>query len=177
MSSAICLIDLATEYSWAFLLVSAFRQPHRRQAAASKVRNKIQPSSGNSFHPLPRDLQITHLFLERKNWWLFLKLTIASCPNLCGVHEEQRLLLALMFSVGTLWSRGSRKEEGEQLQLFCCAHLLSLTPPGTCSDLCGDLTPSLLSLLHFLSAPRRPHQIPSALQEIFGRPPSQPGLV
>lgn len=162
MSSAICLIYLATEYSWHFLLVSAFWQPHGRQA----VLKQGSTFNRQRFTPFSRNLHITYLFSEKKTCDYSWSWYSTSCSNFCGVHEERQLLLAFLFSAGTLWSRERRKEEGEP-----CTRLLSPTPPGTCSDLCGDLAPSSLSLMRFLSAPRRPHQIPGALQELFGRPP------
>lgn len=64
-----------------------------------------------------------------------------------------------------------RREESDYNPVFCShAHLVPLTPPGTRSDLCRDLTPSSLSLMRFLSAPWKPHQIPCALQQHSGGP-------
>lgn len=147
MSSAICLIYLATEYSCSSLPVSAFRQPRRQPA--SKVIKQASTFNRQLLSPFSC-ISTSHIcLLFRKRWRLFLELAIASCCNLCGVHEEQWLLLVLMFSAGALWRRGRGKEEGESLQLLRGAHLLSLTPPGTRSNLCGDLAP-LFTLTHSL---------------------------
>lgn len=113
-------------------------------------------------------------------WWLCPELTTISCSNLCGMRAE-----LCCFSLWGAWGRvrvgtprrrrGRRREggreESEYNPVYCShAHLLSLTPPGTRSDLCGDLAPSLLSLMRFPSALGKSHQIPCALQELSGGP-------
>lgn len=56
----------------------------------------------------------------------------------------------------------------------CCFHarLLPVTPPGLRSDLRADLAPLFTLIRASLTAPRRPHRIPCALQELWGDTPT-----
>lgn len=95
-------------------------------------------------------------------------------------HASRAVLLFALRCLGTSQSghptkttreKEGGREESEYNPVYCShAHLLSLTPPGTRSDLCGDLAPSLLSLMRFPSALGKSHQIPCALQELSGGP-------
>lgn len=186
MSSAICLIYLVTEYSWALILVSAFSQPCREQPAAAAAAASTVIKQARSF-----DRQLLHSFPE-----------ILSCvtPNVCFFNKVadfawSRQSLPVPICKGepscclSLW--GARDESvkapceeevGEESGYNpVCSALMPIYSPwhlwGHALTSAGISTPSLPSLMRFLSAQRKPHQIPCALQELSGGPlAAQPRL-
>lgn len=182
MSSAICLIYLVTEYSWALILVSAFSQPCREQPGSSSLYSHQTGSILRHATPslLLRDPRLRHAnvcFLIR--WWFRLELTIASCSNLQG--GAIMLPVALRRSGTSQWKHPAKKRGEESRYNPVCSALMPIYSPwhlwGHALTSAGISTPSLLSLMRFPSAQRKPHQIPCALQELSGGPvAAQPRL-
>lgn len=173
MSSAIC-----------FILPLYWCQP-----SASRADNQ-QPSlqSSDKHHPrVVREILFNVIFFLFFGLFLSLENKVVIVPGADNHflfqfvwHASRAVLLFALRCLGTSQSghptkttreKEGGREESEYNPVYCShAHLLSLTPPGTRSDLCGDLAPSLLSLMRFPSALGKSHQIPCALQELSGGP-------
>lgn len=171
MSSAICLIYLVTEYSWALILVSAFSQLCReRPAAASTVIEHAWSFDVHLLQPFPESVFVLHQRLFLNEGWFCLKRTIASRSNLQG---GAMLLLPARRSGMSQWKHPAKKR-GKRAGITPCSALMPADSPwhlwGHALTSAGISTPSLLSLMRFLSAQRKPHQIPCALQELLGGP-------
>lgn len=116
---------------------------------------------------------------------IFLNLTIVSCSDLCGMQEREGP--DCVYTTLSLWDKSGKapcneekergegrgeggREKGRGNPMFCShAHLLLLTPLGYALTSAGISL--LLTLTHaFPLPPRKPHQIPCALQELLGGP-------
>lgn len=152
MSSAICLIYLVTEYSWALILVSAFSQPCREPAAAAAALAAAAAAASTlvkqgwsldmQLHPtpcLPTDPPSRHicvcvqirLVIFRPQIWQVFPIPICVALGVCVCVGGE--------SVKAPCEEGRRA--GITPVLCSHAHLLPLTPPGMRSDLCRDLAP------------------------------------
>lgn len=159
MSSAICLIYLVTEYSWVFMLVSAFIQPCRQPAVHSHQTGCNPPWATPFF-------SVTYLFAFTLKWWFLFSFfhSWQSLPSSLVWHAWGAVLLLVLRCSGTSQCmRPAMKRKEESGYNPCLLQSWPFTPPplpprhfwGRALTSAGISPSSLLSLMRFLSAPSK----------------------